>query len=818
MAQKLNFRKVKNVGFLAAMMAGSIFVSRNVTPPKPLEKEGYNIQIKQTMSLDAIAAKWAKMSIAKAKTDFFSNKESNYYGPYALNLKQLIAAGYVENNGNRYDWTDKEVDGTVVDSREAFLQLSKSQHLAVFKEMLLGMQESFKYFERNDGLLTYALLSGDEKEFFRLYGDSFEAAATKLGNFGDVSLDALQQAMPEGDLIHDIGMYDLNQRTALRYAMDADEFQEVFEQQQERVEQEMEAALPAVPEGNIEPIEEETVAVVEPESQKKLGFAVKVESERKASHMQLAAPIAMKTANHFWNRRGEPQKGVFKDAQGTKRYTAAGLSLNDLKLAGFLVKNKSGALIWSEKAGIHNDLGISYKDYQENWKEHADAARQKFVEWADANMSDVMDSFMPAIWNNVVQAYGGDNYLDAEGYQVGGKEYTLDAISITALARFHGMKATMKFLESRDRANPVISESMKETLEIFHGSEHPYDMKVAPWRVFEGAGGVEYRTLDYRKQYAVPDMGKDDYMLLLESKAFRESSYNLTARSGSYKGFYQIHKNYLSQELAEYNKANSTEYTTSDFDKKQWLQTAIIKQFHQKTAGYAKSVGLVDYTPYIMNRNIVEFEYLSPKYDIQKSMILTPEKFAKAKLLQAGQGDKEFGYQVGAIYSLNGNKVRVTEVGTRSIQIDPNMLLSMAHLGGSGNISKSMERQVRWNQQAFEDGNKTPVFEYAFLTNHAINSRTIKDAKSNDKWDVPSNKSAFSPEKVYKKLMPEFKKQQAVKGRQLFDAQNYQKANEKQQSPYNAFIDSDAPDAKQGNWHHRVGQMSNKERRQHGIS
>ncbi len=538
----------------------------------------------------------------------------------------------------------------------------------------------------------------------------------------------------------------------------------------------------------------------------------------KGSNKSSNLSIHQSIIDHIWKGQ-EARDTLYTDSKGNRRYTALNFSTSDLKLLGMLKKDKtSGALIWTEKSGVHKELGVSYEAYVEDWKKHAAAAREAFVEKASSHYAGLNHDYLQVLWNNVVQAYGGDNFLDAEGYVVNGKEYTLDAISITAMARFHGMKQTMKFLESRDRANPVISESMKETLERFHGSEHDCDMEIAPWRVFTGENGREYRTLDFRVQHKVQDMGKDDYMLLLESKAYFESRYKLDARtpSGSYMGYYQIRKSYLKQELAEYNKANGKKYTFDDFDKKEWLQAEIIKQFHQKNAGYMASAGLMNFLPYVMNRNEVEFEYVTPKYDVQESLVLSPEKFPNSKLLTEGKGKSVFGIKVGSVYKLGGSQVRVKDVRTKSMQPSMSELSGMAHLVGAVGAKKPLTSQVKWNQLEAVDGNKTSLFKYAFDAYHARNSRTIKDAERNEKWDVPRNKADYAPEVVYEKAMKEFSKQQAVQGRNTFDEKQYKRwlnQVEKLQSEPTASMDIEKP-----NWHHRVGQMSAKERRQHGIS
>lgn len=563
---------------------------------------------------------------------------------------------------------------------------------------------------------------------------------------------------------------------------------------------------------------------------------------KKDNSLEIRGELYEEIRNHIW-QDFTVKHGIYEDTKGDRRYTELGFTLPHLKLMGLIVKDKpSGAMIWSEKAKVHEALGVSYDEYAKNHKEYAADARNAFIDDAQFHIKSLNNLHLQKIWNNVVQAEGVDQYLDAEGYVIDGKEYVMDGITILALSRFHSVKETKEFLESRDRANPVLSESMAATIKRFNGMEHELNLDLLPIRTFVGEGGDIFRKKDFRVAHALPEYNENDYMVMLETKAFRESSYDLKAGKGAYTGYYQINKKYLlgydvkvekdgkmvtkhvKGYLDKYNDAHGTKFTKKDFDKKQWLQTAIIKDYHANTALYAGAAGLAEFLPYISNRNIVELEYVNPIKEVERNFIQSPEQLEGAKQVQAGDGKLEFGFQVGATYRLrNGRLAKVVDVGTRSRQNHPLGFLSQSHLGGAGNVDKSFSKQMRYNQQDFEDANGTPITDYFFMTDHVINERTLQDAIDNSEFEVPMKggrlKKEYRTSEVLKPMEKYIAPIRSVKGRPVFDEAKYkQKFAEKAKGNRTASVEIEGDQAPQASWHSRVGQVSSKERRQHGTS
>ncbi len=781
---------------------------------EPVQPEAQSINNQKDEPNNAtlkLANMWEQSAITNGKTDYFSLNDTTYtqnaktleqqafkyYGPYALDLRQLELAGFVYNDSKtgKWEWSDKEVNGVKVDSRQAFLNLDHDAHLEVFKSFVYRATEEYIAFEPNpvsSELILYLLSSGNRSAMQEiLYNeDSLNDRFTLKGEM-PTNL-ALADAFDSADLQEQLDInYEIPEDHVSNQTIDytADAHAETQE-------------LPLAPSysRDIEAptiVKEPSTVVASPQPAAEQQLQTFIEKELAKRHLKphsKANSLLEAVRTNQW--KGQPRlNGMFEDSRGTKRYTELGLSMDDLKIAGYLVKEKGGAYIWSESSGVHTALGVSYQSYASNWKKHANEARNAFLDKAQYTIESINNQYMQKLWNNVVQPSALDNFIGAEGYMVDGKTLTIDATHILALTRFHGHKATKSFLASADRSHPNITPQMAETLSTFTHLSHKLDLDILPIRTFIGEGNQTFRIIDMRKQFKVEDMKDDAYPIMLETKAFRESSYKLDVGT-KYIGYYQINKKYLEEKyLNQHNVAHCTNHTIADFKKNQDLQTAIIRDYHAETARQVESKGLTHFTPYVMNTNLVEFEVHNPKVDVQSSIILSPEKLKHAKLLSAGTGKEEFGFQVGAVYMLPGKlKATVTDVGTRTRQVNALGLVSMSHLGGAGNISKTFNTQNSIKEQVFSDGNKTPVSEYFFLTDHSINERNLAQAKQNPHFNVPEKDGKLDPKfqtnEVLKAMDKGLKYQQSIPNRPKFDEAAYKRFN---QSMPVAAISHDTP-------------------------
>ena len=548
--------------------------------------------------------------------------------------------------------------------------------------------------------------------------------------------------------------------------------------------------------------------------------------------------------HHIW-QDAPVRHGVYEDAKNIRRYTELGLSMDHLKLMGLTVKDKaSGAMIWSEKAKVHEALSISYDDYVKDWKTYADDARNAFIDNAQYHIESLNNLHLQKVWNNVVQAEGVDQYLGAKGYNIDGKNYTMDGITILALSRFHSVKDTKKFLESRDRENPILSEVMAATIKKFNGMEHDLTLekihrlksakpakKTNAIATIISEYGTEVPVIDKEVKYRNPELPKYAFASTQVAKSVRESGDNIQSNKDNNKRFKgQMQQGYLHSEknkegevthpgyLTKYNDEFNLNSTIEDFYKSSEMQVEIDRIYTKDQMQQAANLGLEKYLGYPVNANMVLLEYTKHSRSEGKQLLLPADGFLNRASVDTMmvEGKELWGIQEGAIYDIGGNRLaKVAGVGTISYPISILGLANAMHLGGAGNIARFLKDGVD-----FKDGLGTSVVEYLamgeYFARNGIEAEVLNDEHVLFAKDKNGKlEKRFETNEVGAPLLEKMKSKKMQNSLlKKYDRAEYFESKDKSQ----AYQEADVEKSSQASWHSRVGQMPNKEKRQQGIS